>query len=126
MSVTPEIADLLDERVMAHLATCRDGRPHAAPVWFVHDDGVVELITTGRKLANVRANPRVALSIQKDTDGETEWTVTLLGTAEVVEDEAATREARRRINRKYGAPEDAYSDNALVRVSVGTATHETY
>jgi PPOX class probable F420-dependent enzyme len=126
MSVPPEIATLLDERVMAHLATCRDGRPHAAPVWFVHDDGVVEIITTGRKLANVRENPRVALSVQKDTGGETEWTVTLLGTATVVDDGRATRDARRRINRKYGAPEDAYSDNTLVRVAVGTATHETY
>lgn len=126
MTVPDDVAELLDERVMAHLATCRDGRPHAAPVWFVHEDGVVEILTTGRKLENVRRNPRVALSIQKDTDGETEWMVTLLGTADVVDDEAATSEARRRINRKYGAPEDAYGDNALVRISVGSATHETY
>jgi PPOX class probable F420-dependent enzyme len=126
MSVPPKIAELLDERVMGHLATCRDGRPHAAPVWFVHDDGVVEIVTTGRKLANVRENPRVALSVQKDTGGDTEWTVTLLGTAEVVDDETETRAARRRINRKYGEDEDAYSDNTLVRVSVGTAAYQTY
>jgi nitroimidazol reductase NimA-like FMN-containing flavoprotein (pyridoxamine 5'-phosphate oxidase superfamily) len=31
----------------AHLATCRDGRPHAAPVWFRYADGVVEVTTTG-------------------------------------------------------------------------------
>ncbi|WP_152043043.1 pyridoxamine 5'-phosphate oxidase family protein [Salinigranum salinum] len=127
--VPPEAADLLtSEPLMAHLATCRGDRPHVAPVWYVYDstDEVVELVTTGRKLANVRENPYVALSIQKDTGGHAEWTVTLLGTAEVVDDEAATREATRRINAKYDAREEAWSENRLVRVSVGTASYRTY
>jgi PPOX class probable F420-dependent enzyme len=128
MSDVPPTAErlLTSEPLMAHLATCRDGRPHVAPVWYVYDDGSVELVTTGRKLANVRENPRVALSIQKDTDGHAEWTVTLLGTATVVDDDEATREATRRINAKYDASEDAWSENRLVRVSVGTASYRTY
>lgn len=129
MIVPPEVARLLtSEPLMAHLATCREGRPHVAPVWYVYDESesMVELVTTGRKLANVRANPRIALSIQKDEGGRAQWMVTLLGTAEVVDDEEATREATRRINAKYGASEDAWSENRLVRVSVGTASYRTY
>jgi PPOX class probable F420-dependent enzyme len=130
MTGVPRAAErlLTSEPLMAHLATCRDDRPHVAPVWYRYDpdDDIVELVTTGRKLANVRENPRVALSIQKDEDGHAEWTVTLLGTAEVVDDGAATREATRRINAKYDADEEAWSENRLVRVSVGTASYRTY
>ncbi|AUV83134.1 pyridoxamine 5'-phosphate oxidase [Salinigranum rubrum] len=129
MSVPSEVARLLtSEPLMAHLATCRDGRPHVAPVWYVYDERTetVELVTTGRKLANVRENPRVALSIQKDEGGHARWAVALLGTATVVDDEEATREATRRINAKYGASEDAWDENRLVRVRVGTASSRTY
>lgn len=47
--------------------------------------------------------------------------VTLRGTATVIEDEAAFREANRRINRRYGV-----NDDALVRIRVGSATHRIY
>ncbi|MEF8757013.1 MAG: pyridoxamine 5'-phosphate oxidase family protein [Halobacteriales archaeon] len=126
-SIPEAAADLIDgAKVMVHLATCDDGDPHVAPVWYGYDDGVVEVTTGGRKLANLRANPRVALSFQKDRAGETLWRVTALGTAEVVDDEAALAAATRRINRKYGVPEDAYRENTLVRVDLGSASHRTY
>lgn len=126
-AVPAEAAELIrDATVMVHLATCDDGDPHVAPVWYVSEGTVVELTTGGRKLANVRSNPRVALSFQQDRDGDTEWTVTARGTAEVVEDEDAHAAATRRINRKYGAPEDAYGENRLVRVSLGSASYRTY
>lgn len=128
MPDVPETAErlLTSEPLAAHLATCRDGRPHAAPVWYRYDDGTVELATTGRKLSNLRANPRVALSVQKDDAGVPEWTVTVLGTASVVDDGNETRAAIRAINRKYGMNEDAWSGNTLVRVAVGTAHVRTY
>ena len=95
--IDPEIERLLtSEPLMAHLATCSDNKPHVAPVWYDYAGGVVEVLTTGRKLANIRANPRVALSIQKDERGQAEWMVSLLGTAEVVEDEEETRAAEAR------------------------------
>ena len=126
-TVPSEAADLLrSEPLMAHLATSVDGRPHVAPVWYLYEDGIVSLVTSGRKLANVRENPRVALSVQKDDSGDAQWTVTLLGTATVVEDDAAFGDVNRRINAKYGAGEDAYEGNTLVRVDVGTATYRTY
>ncbi len=70
-NVPTEVEELLTSKpLMAHLATCDDGRPHAAPVWYRYEDGTVEIATTGRKLANLRANPRAALSVQKDEGGE--------------------------------------------------------
>ncbi|WP_411968840.1 pyridoxamine 5'-phosphate oxidase family protein [Haloferax sp. YSSS75] len=127
--VSDEIVQLVTgEPLMAHLATCSDGRPHVAPVWYDYDEDadVVEVLTAGRKLANVKSNPRVALSIQKDVDGEARWRVTMLGTATIVEDDEATREATRRINEKYDAGEEEWPENELVRISIGTATSETY
>lgn len=129
MSDVPSaVVDLLTgEPTVAHLATCRDGRPHVAPVWFRYEDGAVELVTGGRKLGDIRANPYVSLSVERSTRGDPEWTVTLRGTATVVDDEAAYREANRRINRRYGVPEDAWEgENTLVRVDVGSASHRTY
>jgi PPOX class probable F420-dependent enzyme len=117
---------LTSEPLMAHFATCTDGRPHVAPVWYHYDDGTVEVLTGGRKLANVRQNPRVAISVQKDESGRAEWMVTLRGTATVVEDEDARREAAARINPKYDAEPDEYPENVLVRVEVGSASYQTY
>ncbi|WP_435348144.1 pyridoxamine 5'-phosphate oxidase family protein [Haloarchaeobius sp. HRN-SO-5] len=126
-SVSQEVEGrLASEPLVAYLATASDDRPHVAPVWFNYDDGVVEVVTTGRKLADVRANPRVSLAVGKDTGGDPEWAVTLRGTATVVDDPAETAAANARINRKYGAPEDAWSENVLVRIEVGSATLQTY
>ena len=125
--VPPEVEELLTgDPVVAHLATCSDGRPHSAPLWYRYEDGVVEILTTGRKLANVRENPRVALSMEKDEAGIPEWMVTLRGTATVVEDGDEIREANTRINRKYGVEDDAWSENVLVRIDVGSASYRTY
>ena len=127
MTVPPEAEAMIDDApVMAHLATCIDGRPHVAPVWYAYHDGVIEILTTGRKLANVRENPRVAISIQQDEGGEAQWMVTLRGTATVIEDEAEKRAAARHINPKYGSDASEYPENILVRVRIGSATYQTY
>jgi nitroimidazol reductase NimA-like FMN-containing flavoprotein (pyridoxamine 5'-phosphate oxidase superfamily) len=125
--IPADVVELLDgATVMAHLATSVDDRPHVAPVWYRYEDGVIEVVTTGRKLENIRSNPRVALSVQRDIDGETQWFVTALGTATVVDDEAATQAAARAINDKYGAPEDAWPENELVRIELASATARRY
>lgn len=117
---------LTSEPLIAHLATSVDDRPHVAPVWYLYDDGVVEIVTGGRKLANIQENPRVALSVQKDNGGHTEWMVSLLGTATVVADEAQFGATNRRINEKYDAEEGAYDENTLVRIDIGTVSYQTY
>lgn len=111
---------------MAHLATSVGDRPHVAPVWYRYEDGVVELSIGGRKLENVRENPRVALSVQADEGGAARWMVALRGTARIVEDERKAEAGITRINEKYGANADAYGDNEFVRVEVGSATYSTY
>jgi PPOX class probable F420-dependent enzyme len=57
----------------AHLATVRvDGRPHVAPVWYDLDldgDDLVLVFTTWHttvKAANLRRDPRVAVSVDDD------------------------------------------------------------
>jgi PPOX class probable F420-dependent enzyme len=129
MSAVPDAVEALltAEPTVAHLGTCRDGRPHVAPVWFHYEDGVVEVVTEGRKLADLRANPYVSLSVERSTRGDPEWMVSLRGTATIVEDDEAFRAANRRINRKYGADEDAWAaENTLVRIAVGSASYRTY
>ena len=45
------------------------GRPHAAPVWYLYDDGVF-VISTGRgsqKHRNLEANPEVTLVVDRRT-----------------------------------------------------------
>ncbi len=117
---------LRSEPLAAFLATAHDDRPHVAPVWYRYESGTIEVATTGRKLENIRTNRHVALSVQKDTGGIPEWTVTALGTATVVEDPGATEAAIEAINRRYGVEDDAWEDNTLVRIEVGSTTHRTY
>ena len=125
-TVPDEVESLLtSEPLVAHLATSVEDRPHVAPVWYLYADETVEIVTGGRKLANIRENPRVAVSIQKDEGGHTEWMMSLLGTATVVDDEAAYSAVNRRINEKYDGDE-AYPENMLVRISVGTVNYRTY
>jgi nitroimidazol reductase NimA-like FMN-containing flavoprotein (pyridoxamine 5'-phosphate oxidase superfamily) len=119
-TLSDEAADLLtSEPLVGHLATCHDGHPHVAPLWYGVHEGAIELTTTGRKLENVRRNPRVALSVQKADGGDPVWGVTVQGTATVL-DEAETAAVRRRVNRRYGVDEDAWAENVGVRVEVGT------
>ncbi len=126
-SIPPEAEDLLTSAVLpAYLATSVEDRPHVAPVWYRYDEGTVEVMTTGQKLANLRRNPRVSLSVQHHDAGDPEWTVTLRGTATIIEDDDAHREANRTINRKYGADPDAWQENTLVRIDVGSASYRTY
>lgn len=125
--VPSEVESLLtDELVVAHLATCVDGRPHSAPVWYRYEDGVIEVVTAGTKLANVRKNPYVSLSFEQDHEGIPEWTVTVRGKATVVEDDDEIRAANARINQKYGVDDDSWSENVLVRIAVGSASAQTY
>ncbi|MEA1931023.1 MAG: pyridoxamine 5'-phosphate oxidase family protein [Euryarchaeota archaeon] len=127
-ATVPETVETLltSEPLIAHLATSLNDRPHVAPVWYRYADETVEIVTGGKKLDNIRMNPRVALSVQKDHAGHTEWMVSLLGTARIVDDEEAFKNANCRINAKYGADEDAYEGNTLVRISVGSANYRTY
>lgn len=126
--VPSEAEELLTSgREMAHLATCRDDRPHVAPIWYYYEDETVEFVTEGRKLENIRANPRVSLSIEKSVDGHGEWHVVLFGTAEVITDEERLWAGRTRLFQRYRdrdptLEEDGEPPEALVRVNIAS-TH---
>ncbi len=111
---------------VGHLATSHEDRPHVAPVWYNYREGDIELVTTGKKLENIRHNPRVALSVQDTDEGEARWGMTLRGTATVVEDDAEASAIHRRINDRYGADEDEWNENTAVRIDVGSANYWTY
>jgi nitroimidazol reductase NimA-like FMN-containing flavoprotein (pyridoxamine 5'-phosphate oxidase superfamily) len=119
-------------RTSAHLATSRDDRPHVAPVWYTYEErdgeGVFSIMTGGRKLANVRENPRVALSIERAAGSDTLWRVIAFGTAAVVDDRDRTDAAQRAVLEKYeGSVETADEGGGrLVEVTVGSVDIERY
>ena len=81
MSVPDEVVDrVAGQPSSAFLATAVDDCPHVAPVWYLYDDGHVFFFTQGRKLANIRRNPRVALAIEGP---DSAWLAVLRGTATV-------------------------------------------
>jgi nitroimidazol reductase NimA-like FMN-containing flavoprotein (pyridoxamine 5'-phosphate oxidase superfamily) len=115
--------------VSAHLATSVDDRPHVAPVWFDYRDGVVSILTGGRKLANLRENPRVALSVERADGPDVEWAITIRGTARVVDDLERKQAAATRVFRKYDDPDyevDGDPGGTLVEVRVGSVTVDRY
>ena len=115
------------ETHVAQLATCVDGRPHVAPLWYRYENDMIEIATTGQKLANLRRNPSVAVAIQTaDEDGMPDWRVSLFGTATVIDDEQQSRDGRARIHRKYGIDEDAFPENQLVRIAVDSASFKDF
>jgi len=70
MSAFPTNEEFLAEANVAILATVdKQGRPHAAPVWYLYEDGAL-VISTGRgsqKHRNVEANPEVTVVVDRRT-----------------------------------------------------------
>ena len=126
MGVPEEVEERIAGATLSvHVATSVDNRPHVAPVWYLYDDGVVSFVTSGRKLRNIRQNPRVALSIEKGDESGVEWTVTMLGTATVYDDPDQVGPVQRRIDEKYDNDVD-YGFQPLVEVEVGSTSHTVY
>ena len=137
--LTPAEADaFLDEPGhLLRLATVDDdGFPRLVPIWFIRRDD--ELLFTPRGpsvfLANIRRDPRVAVSI--DEDPLPYRKVSVQGTARIVHDLGADDEWRdlyRTIAKRYVPPDgaDAYVDStidqprALVGVPLGGASRTT-
>jgi PPOX class probable F420-dependent enzyme len=81
--------DLLEEPLVAHLATTRpDGTLQSNPVWFEWDGHDIKLsqTRTRQKMRNLEHNPNVALSIT-DPDNPYRY-LELRGTVVGVEDDA--------------------------------------
>ncbi len=68
MTISNEASDFLDRANIAIMATIGPGnRPHAAPVWYLYEDGVF-IMSTGRgsqKHRNVEAQPEITLVVDR-------------------------------------------------------------
>lgn len=133
MSVPTEVEALIrGAPLSAHLATAVDDRPHVAPVWYGYRDDTLYLLTGGKKLANVRQNPRVAVAIERATEGDVDWTVTMLGTATVSDDPDRMAWAEEWVFDAYdddAADPDAETDGgeyALVEIAIGSVSWSVY
>jgi PPOX class probable F420-dependent enzyme len=74
----------LREAHVAVLATVApDGRPHAAPIWYLYEDGVFVMMTGrhSRKARNIAHEPRTTLVI--DRRALPYYAVMVQGTAEI-------------------------------------------
>ena len=82
--ISEEQAAFLAEANVAILSTVDGkGRPHAAPVWYLFDDGEI-VVSTGhgsQKHRNVERNPEVALTV--DRRALPYYAVSVFGAAEI-------------------------------------------
>ena len=97
----------------AKLATVRqDGRPHAAPVWFVldGDDLIFTTGSTSIKGKAIQRDARVALVIDDETHPYA--FVLVEGTATVTRDRTSRQRWARQIAKRYVSPDevDQYAD----------------
>jgi PPOX class probable F420-dependent enzyme len=116
---------------VARLATVSsDGRPHLVPICFVLDgDSIVSVVddkpkTTRalRRLANVRANPRVSVLVDEydDADWSRLWWVRADGIARVLESGAERALAVDALRGKYGQYRAEPPDGPVLAVHVET------
>jgi PPOX class probable F420-dependent enzyme len=83
---TPSEQRLRDELVGWLTTVRRDGQPQSSPVWFVGAAGAlwVRSQVDAGKVANLRANPKVAFHLADDGTGGN--VLTIEGVAELVDD----------------------------------------
>jgi PPOX class probable F420-dependent enzyme len=102
------------------------GAPHAAPVWYLWDGEQIRISTpaTTRKVADIRADQRVAVCVDDQVSGEY---VTIYGSAVVVDGEAVT-ELTKPLLLRYLPPDESAArwarinaDNSRVVIMVTPA-----
>ena len=127
MRLTKAQAKMLERERVARVATVSDGMPHLVPVCHVVVGGKIYFGSgrKGRKVRNVRANPRLALTVDLYSDDWSHITgVMVQGRARVIERGPRFRGLRRRLYAKYPRyPREAAlgeSDSVIVEL---TPTH---
>ena len=103
----------LQEARVARLATVdKQGRPHLIPICYVFDGGVFYTPIDNKpkrveheelvRVRNIRANPLVALLIDKyDENWNRLWYILVRGTASVLDDSGEKQKAMRFLKEKY-------------------------
>lgn len=117
---SPEIDEFLGEREhLVRIGTVdEDGTPRVVPAWFIYNHGYILFTPRSASvfLANLRRDPRIALSIDEDEPPYRK--VSVQGEAEVLHDlgeDADWRDEYREIARRYITPEqtDAYIESTI-------------
>ena len=127
MRLTKAQARMLEWERVARVATVGGGMPHLVPVCHVVVGGKIYFGSgrRGRKVRNVRANARLALTVDVYSDDWSQITgVMVQGTGRVIERGPRFRRLRRRLYAKYPQyPREAAlgeSDSVIVEL---TPTH---
>jgi nitroimidazol reductase NimA-like FMN-containing flavoprotein (pyridoxamine 5'-phosphate oxidase superfamily) len=125
MRMKRAVADLVHRERICRVATAGEsGMPHLVPVCQVVDDGKIYFASgkKGRKVLNVRANPRVAVTVDLYSEA---WAhlkgVMVQGDAALIEKGPRFRKIRALLYEKYPQyPDDAAldeSDSVIVEVA---------
>ena len=125
MRLKKTIAHLIEWERVCRVATVGEaGMPHLVPVCHVLSGGKIYFASgdDGRKVLNLRANPRLALTIDLYSD---DWTnlkgVMVQGTAALIDKGPRFRKIRALLYKKYPQyPDEAAldeSDSAIVEVT---------
>ena len=127
MRLTKKVAKLIEWERVCRVATAGGGgMPHVVPVCHVVDGGKIYFGSgTGQKVVNLRANPRVALTVDLYSDA---WAnlkgVMVQGKAALIERGPRFRKIRALLYRKYPQyPAEAAideSDSVIVEVTPTT------
>ena len=100
MRLTKAQAKMLERERVAHVATVGDGMPHLVPVCHVLAGGKLYFGSgrRGRKVLNVRKNPRLAMTVDLYSDDWSHITgVMVQGRGRVIERGPRFRRLRRRL-----------------------------
>jgi nitroimidazol reductase NimA-like FMN-containing flavoprotein (pyridoxamine 5'-phosphate oxidase superfamily) len=127
MRLTKAQAKMLERVRVAHVASVGDGMPHLVPVCHVLAGGKLYFGSgrRGRKVLNVRKNPRLAMTVDLYSDDWSHITgVMVQGRGRVIERGPRFRRLRRRLYAKYPqySREAALGDSDSVIVEL-TPTH---
>jgi nitroimidazol reductase NimA-like FMN-containing flavoprotein (pyridoxamine 5'-phosphate oxidase superfamily) len=127
MRMTKAQARMLERERVAHVATVGSGMPHLVPVCHVLAGGKLYFGSgrRGRKVLNVRKNPRLAMTVDLYSDDWSHITgVMVQGRGRVIERGPRFRRLRRRFYAKYPqySKEAALGDSDSVIVEL-TPTH---
>jgi nitroimidazol reductase NimA-like FMN-containing flavoprotein (pyridoxamine 5'-phosphate oxidase superfamily) len=125
MRMVKAVADLIHRERICRVATAgKSGMPHLVPVCQVVDDGKIYFASgkDGRKVLNVRANPRVAVTVDLYSEA---WAhlkgVMVQGDATLIVKGPRFRKIRALLYEKYPQyPDDAAldeSDSVIIEVA---------
>lgn len=101
----PAIHSFLNAKPVAVLATVQaSGAPLAMPMWFVHDERAIVMISEAghRKVKNMRRDPRVCVAVEGEVEGAVAGVI-VQGSARFLESPEARDPYLDALHTKYSA-----------------------